>query len=197
MQKPPMDHLTATEEIHDLASLYSLGLLEPESAATFEKHLESGCPACESELRAFTETAAQIAESIDPVAPPSRVRVELLERIAPNPHRIICRSEDLEWQDLPFPGISAKHLYMDPASGSVTTLVRMSPGATYPAHHHAGREHIFVLEGDLAFRDHTLYAGDYEVSVPTTDHSLVTSKTGCLVLLLHNQQDHLLAHEYF
>jgi hypothetical protein len=192
MREPEMDHLTPTEEIHELASLYSLGLLEPELAAGFERHLETGCSVCEFELRSFTETAAQIATAVDPVDPPPHLRERLLQRITPKPH--VCRTDQMEWQPLPFPGISAKRLFMDPVSGNITTLVRMSPGSTYPAHHHAGLEHLYMLEGDLAFRDHTLYAGDYEVSVPTSDHSPVTTKNGCLVLILHNQQDQLLAH---
>jgi hypothetical protein len=182
----------APEEIHELASLYSLDLLEPELATAFEKHLESGCSACEAELRGFTETAAQIAQSIDQVAPPPGLREKLLKRIAAE--RFICRTEELEWRPLPFPGIAAKRLFMDPVSGNITTLVRMNPGSTYPAHHHAGVEHLYMLEGDLAFRDHTLYAGDYEVSVPSSDHSPVTTKKGCLVLILHHQQDRLFAH---
>ncbi|HLX44674.1 MAG TPA: cupin domain-containing protein [Bryobacteraceae bacterium] len=181
----------ATDEIHELASLYSLGLLEPELATAFEKHLESGCPVCEAELRSFTETAAQIAESIEQVAPPPGLREKLLQRLPTE--RMICRTDQLDWQPLPFPGITAKRLFMDPVSGDITTLVRMSPGSTYPAHHHAGIEHLYMLEGDLAFRDHTLYAGDYEVSVPASDHPPVTTKNGCLVLILHHEQDRLYA----
>jgi hypothetical protein len=51
-----------------------------------------------------------------------------------------------------------------------------------------------MLEGDLAFRDHTLHAGDYEVSVPSSDHSPVTTNNGCLVLIMHNHNDQILAH---
>lgn len=181
----------AADEIHELASLYSLGLLEPELAAACEKHLESGCAVCEAELRSFTDAAAQIAESVHQVTPPPNLREKLLKRIAPE--RVICRTEELEWRPLPFPGITAKRLFMDPVSGNITTLVRMSPGSTYPAHNHAGVEHLYMLEGDLAFRDHTLYAGDYEVSEPASDHSPVTTKNGCLVLILHHQQDRLYA----
>jgi len=194
MPKPPMPHVAASEEIHELASLYSLGLLEPELAAGFEKHLETGCSVCEAELRSFTEAAAQIAQTVDQVAPPEHLREKLLQRIAPAPERVICRTDELEWHPLPFPGISAKRLFMDPVSGSITTLVRMSPGSSYPAHHHAGVEHLYMLEGDLAFRDHTLHAGDYEVSVPSSDHSPVTTKNGCLVLIMHNHNDQILAH---
>jgi hypothetical protein len=50
-----------------------------------------------------------------------------------------------------------------------------------------------VLEGDLVFSDHILYAGDYEVSVPSTDHALVTTHAGCLLLLTNNQADQVFA----
>jgi anti-sigma factor ChrR (cupin superfamily) len=50
-----------------------------------------------------------------------------------------------------------------------------------------------VLEGDLVFDDHTLFAGDYEVAPDTTHHSPVTTNHGCLLLIMNNQQDQLLA----
>jgi hypothetical protein len=188
-----MEHPTPSEEIHELASLYALGLLEPEHAENFKTHLDAGCSVCEVEIRSVSETAAQIALLVDDTPPPTGLRERLLDRVRET-QRLISRADQIEWRPLPFPGIIAKRLFMDPATGSVTTLVRMSPGSTYPAHHHAALEHLYMLEGDLAFRDHTLYAGDYEVSVASSDHSPVTTKNGCLVLILHNQGDRLLSH---
>jgi hypothetical protein len=38
-------HETVTDEIRDAASLYSLGLLDPDEAERFESHLNA-CPVC-------------------------------------------------------------------------------------------------------------------------------------------------------
>ena len=46
---------------------------------------------------------------------------------------------------------------------------------------------------DLVFNDHTLHAGDYEVDAPDTAHSPVTTHGGCLLLIIHNAGDQLLA----
>ena len=82
---------------------------------------------------------------------------------------------------------------MDPSTGNVTQLIRMTAGAIYPPHRHFGLEHCYVLEGDLVFDDHTLHAGDYEVASGNSDHSPVTTKHGCLLLIMNNQRDQLLA----
>lgn len=187
-------HEMANDEVREVALLYSLGLLEQELASGFRQHLESGCPVCESELRGFNEVAAQVADSLPQAKPHPRLRQELLNRIGREGSRAtIFRAHDGEWQTSPFAGVSLKQLYVDPTTGYVTSLVRMTPGAVYPPHHHAGLEHCYVLEGDLVFHDHTLHSGDYEVAISASDHSSVTTKSGCLLLIINNQRDQLLA----
>jgi len=65
----------------------------------------------------------------------------------------------------------------------------MEPGAIYPSHHHSQVEHCYVMQGDLVFEDHVLNSGDYEAAQPGTDHSPVTTKSGCLLFLVHNVND--------
>jgi quercetin dioxygenase-like cupin family protein len=72
-------------------------------------------------------------------------------------------------------------------------MVRMAPGAVYAPHRHAGDEHCYVLSGDLIFEDHTLGTGDYSVNPAGTTHSRSTSKQGCLLLVMHNVRDQILA----
>jgi hypothetical protein len=187
-------HDMASDEIHEVASLYSLGLLEPELAAGFERHLEGGCAVCESEVRGFTEATAEVLTSFEYAEPPGRVREELLKRIGRSAAApAIFRAGEGHWQDSDFPGLTVKRLFADSSTGNVTSLIRMTAGAVYPPHRHFGLEHCYVLEGDLVFADHTLYAGDYEVAAETTDHSLVTTRHGCLLLIMNNQRDQLLA----
>jgi len=191
---PSAQHHTANDEIHEVASLYSLGLLEPELAAGFEQHLEGGCPVCQSEVHSFTEATAEVIAALEYAEPPERVREELLTRIGRSASAaVIFRAGEGEWQESDFPGLTFKQLFADPSTGNVTSLIRMTAGAVYPPHRHFGAEHCYVLEGDLVFHDHTLHAGDFEVAAEDTDHSPVTTRHGCLLLIMNNQRDQLLA----
>jgi len=55
----------------------------------------------------------------------------------------------LAWQPTRFEGIEAKTLLVDRASGLVTSLIRMAPGAVLPDHEHVLIEQTYVLEGHL------------------------------------------------
>jgi anti-sigma factor ChrR (cupin superfamily) len=179
-------HESVTDDIRERASMYALGMLEPLESEAFEQHL-AACNVCQDEVRAYQTVAVELAFSLPESRPGPLVREQLLSRISCPP--VLIRKGKGIWQATPFPGVEVKQLFVDTATGNVTSLVRMSSGAKYPAHRHAGHEQCYVLEGDLAFSDHTLYAGDYEVSAPATDHTPVTTHTGCLLLLTNNQAD--------
>jgi anti-sigma factor ChrR (cupin superfamily) len=59
----------------------------------------------------------------------------------------------LPWQPTRHPGVEVKTLLFDRASGLVTALTRMAPGAVLPDHEHVRIEQTFVLEGHLVDRD--------------------------------------------
>lgn len=69
------------EEWLERAEIYALGALDGEELKQFEAHLASGCAQCEEFLRDSREALAQAAASLEPVAPPARVKTELLRRI--------------------------------------------------------------------------------------------------------------------
>ena len=183
-------HHTVSDEIRDSASLYSLGLLEPDEARRYEAHL-SDCPVCKAELLALNEVLADVALTAPQAVPPPRLKEDLLRRTL-SPVALV-RAKEGEWQATPFAGVDVKQLFVDPDTQNVTCLVRMRAGAKYPAHRHASFEHCYVLEGDVSSSDHTLYSGDYEVNAPNSDHSMVTTTGGCLLLIINNQRDQLLA----
>lgn len=192
-----MRHERATDEIRELAALHALGRLEPERARGFQEHLESGCDVCVSEFRALAETAAQLPLALREAAPHPSVREKLLARIQPKPvvpaglH--IVRSHEGAWEPTGFEGVSIKQLFADPAREEVTLLVRMAPGAAYPAHRHAGIEHCLVLEGDLRAGALILRAGDYQCADAESLHHVTTTEQGCLLLVIASQHNELLA----
>ena len=57
--------------------------------------------------------------------------------------------ESMPWQTTRFPGVEVKTLLIDRATGLVTSLTRMAPGAVLPDHEHVKIEQTFVLEGHL------------------------------------------------
>jgi anti-sigma factor ChrR (cupin superfamily) len=184
-------HKAVTDQVRERASFYRLGLLESAEASAFEHHLAE-CDICRTEAREAGDVVAELAFGLVESRPGPRVREELLRRTAPRP--VLVRHGEGNWKATGFDGVEAKQLFVDATTGSVTSLVRMAPRATYPPHRHAGHEHCYVLEGDLVFDDHTLFAGDFEVNAPFTGHSPVTTVNGCLLLLTNNQSDQLLAH---
>ncbi len=71
------------EEWLERADIYALGALDGGELRDFEAHLASGCAECEEHLRGNREALARAAASLAPIAPPSRVKAELLRRIGP------------------------------------------------------------------------------------------------------------------
>jgi anti-sigma factor ChrR (cupin superfamily) len=173
-------------ELQESAALRALGMTAPEESCED--------PEVVAELESFRETAARMSELVA-MEPPAHLKDKLMARIRagadPLPGGVlaIVRAGEGQWMPTPFPGITMKQLFLDPASGNQSLLVRMEPGSVYPCHHHKGLEHSLVLEGDAIFSDHTLYAGDYEVGAVDQDHSSITTKGGCLVFLLRNRAD--------
>jgi quercetin dioxygenase-like cupin family protein len=173
----------------DRAPLYALGLLEDTETGSFEQHLSS-CPLCAAEVRESGDLAVQLAGTIPASIPPAALRDRVLaEVVLPRGVVALVRGAKMNWQATPFDGVSIARLYEDPDRGDLTSLVRMTPGARYPSHNHAGLEHCYVLEGDLVFEDHTLTAGDYSAGSPHKDHTSATTKAGCLLFIVHDRRD--------
>jgi quercetin dioxygenase-like cupin family protein len=180
-------HGVVTDELREWALLYSLGLLDPDMASGFQQHLQTGCAVCQSELREFQEATAQAVYALPEAAPHPRVREKLLSQVGGGrPGRTVLRSDEGEWKATPFPGVTSKLLFFDRQTGMTTSLVRMTAGSVFPSHNHAGPEHSYVLEGDVRFEDHTLQPGDYEVALPSSAHSSITTAQGCLLLIVNH-----------
>lgn len=184
-------NVNETGNLCELAALYSLNLLEGEEELSFAAHLSS-CPKCMPEVKELTETAALIAVT-EARRPPAHLRERVVHNAISQQGGVLVRREEGAWEDTPFPGVKTKRLFFDRTTGNMTVLVKVGPGAEYPRHVHAGFEHLYVLEGELSFEDHTLRAGDFEVMGAESRHSHAVSKEGCTVLITHNVRDEILA----
>lgn len=100
----------------------------------------------------------------------------------------LVRVGELPWQPTRFAGIEVKPLLVDRASGLVTALLRMAPGAVLPDHEHVRIEQTFVLEGHLVDRsgpDEGLECGPGEfVWRPAGSRHVAWSPRGGLMLAM-------------
>ena len=87
----------------------------------------------------------------------------------------------LPWQETRWPGVAMKILLHDEATGLMTALVRMQPGAALPLHEHTDIEQTYVLEGSLADDEGEAQAGDY-VWRPKGNQHVAHAPKGALVL---------------
>ena len=109
---------------------------------------------------------------------------ERREPLAPRP----AQWKEPAWADVA-PGISVKLLATDTEKHIVSMLVRLAPGAAYPAHTHAGVEELHLLEGELWIEDRKLHPGDYNRAPPGTGDERVWSETGCACVLVTSMRD--------
>jgi anti-sigma factor ChrR (cupin superfamily) len=105
----------------------------------------------------------------------------------------VVRAGSGEWVETGVPGVRCKVLAIDEEQRVATMLVRRTPGASYPSHHHAGVEQCYVLEGDLSLGDVTLHAGDYQRAVEDSDHAVQSTADGCLLLVSASQDDEVVS----
>ena len=89
----------------------------------------------------------------DVLRPTTSLQARLARRIAgetgkPPVQPPAPRWSEPEWEQVA-PGIECKLLATDGARHRVSMLVRLAPGARYPAHTHAGTEELHLLDGEL------------------------------------------------
>lgn len=99
------------------------------------------------------------------------------------------------WEPTGTPGIEAQRLYVDGVRRTATMLIRMAPGASYPAHRHGGPEECYVLQGELAFDDVHMRAGSYLRAEAGSVHRVQSTAEGCVLLIVSSLDDELIEPE--
>ena len=66
------------ESRRDEIAAYLLGALEPEEAASLERHLATGCVECRAELRWLEPAVQLLPEAVERVEPPRELRARIL-----------------------------------------------------------------------------------------------------------------------
>ena len=189
-------------------ALYAIGALNEEESRALEGRLFAG-EIDSADMHTHGETIVALCEDIAAVMPAPRraLKNSILETVAKlegqkdaserqsDPDRdlahVIHRVDEGEWVDA-LPGIRMKILFQNPTTGRTTYLARIQPGATYPDHRHHSEEELLVIEGDIFLGGHTLYPGDYSLSVPDSQHHDTHSRNGCLCVVTSMMNDELL-----
>jgi len=164
--------------IDDLAALGALGLLGADDAA----HLER---VAAGEARAYREAAVHIAESLDPVAPPPEVKAKVMNAIR---WRIV-RANEGRWFEV-HEGVRMKKLSSDRARNTVTVLMEMDAGTTFPPHEHSKGEDSFLIRGSCRIGNLEFFPGDFHHIEGGTQHDTIVSDEGCLILLVMDYEDY-------
>ena len=188
----PSPYLNRCDKI-ELVCAYALGALPPKEVGAAEAHFAS-CPGCRREL----ESLRSVLESLvswptDILRPPASLQRRLALRIGeetgqPPVLPPVRQWSEPEWDQVA-PGIECKLLAADAERHRVSMLVRLAPGANYPAHTHAGVEELHLLDGELWIEERKLFPGDYSYGAPGAGDERVFSETGCTCVLVTSTKD--------
>jgi RNA polymerase sigma factor (sigma-70 family) len=177
----------------ELACAYAAQALAPDDAVALEAHIAS-CQDCRRELESLRPVIDRfVSWPTDVLRPPRPLQARLARCIAeetgrqpaPLPQR---RWVEPEWEEVA-PGIECKLLATDTERRWVSMQVRLAPGASYPAHTHAGPEELHLLDGELWIDGRKLVPGDYNYGAPGEGDESVYSETGCTCILVTSIED--------
>jgi anti-sigma factor ChrR (cupin superfamily) len=90
-------------------------------------------------------------------------------------------TESLPWVETS-PGSKMKVIYHDPATGMLTILSKLAPGAGIPPHVHEDLEQTFVLEGSLVDQEGECTAGNFVIRAKGSRHAPV-APNGCTMVV--------------
>jgi len=172
---------------------YALSVLPESEVAVIEAHITS-CPDCQAEMENVAAlTKRFVAWPIDVLRPSASLPARLAGRIAEETGKapVLPRarpSPEPLWEQVA-PGIQCKLLATDRERHRVSMLVRLAPGASYPAHAHAGIEELHLLDGELWIDARKLLPGDYNYGPPGASDYHVWSETGCTCVLITSTKD--------
>lgn len=200
--KPRTHHFELTGTLREELALYAFGLLEGEHATEVAGHLEAGCSVCNEEFQAVAGVMVELASAVVEVAPADSLKQRLLMRINSEkqgqeeqcgPGMYVVRSGSGKWRQTRWDGIAWMRLHHDQTTGLTTSLVRVDPGARYPAHRHRGVEQSWVVEGSCRIGSVTIRAGDFACATAGSEHGILESDDGCVLLMVTSAKDEVLA----
>lgn len=177
----------------EVTCAYAVEALPAGEVAAAEAHI-AGCADCQRELESVSPVlAGLISWPTDVLRPPKSLQARLAQRIAGETGNTPVAPPPRQWSEPEWepvaPGIECKLLATDEERNRVSMLVRLAPGAAYPAHTHAGVEELHLLDGELWIDERRLVPGDYNYGAPGAGDDRVWSETGCTCVLVTSTRD--------
>jgi anti-sigma factor ChrR (cupin superfamily) len=176
-----------------LACACALQAVPASERAAAEAHV-AACPDCRRELESLRAVVDRFAcWPTDVLRPAASLQARLAQHIAGETGKPPMLPATQHWSepewDQVAPGIECKLLATDAERHRVSMLVRLAPGARYPAHTHAGVEELHLLDGELWIDERKLLPGDYNHGAPAAGDQRVWSGTGCTCVLITSTRD--------
>jgi anti-sigma factor ChrR (cupin superfamily) len=180
-------------EISEVTCACALQAVSAGEMATVRAHVAS-CPDCRRELTSLRPVVDRfVGWPTDVLRPTSALQERLALRIAADTGQEPVIAPPRQWSEPDWeqvaPGIECKLLATDTERRRVSMLVRLAPGASYPAHTHAGAEELHLLDGELWIDGRKLIPGDYNYGAPGSGDESVRSETGCTCVLITSTED--------
>jgi len=177
----------------ELTCAYAAQALAASDIAAAEAHIAS-CPDCRRELEILRPVFDRfVSWPTDVLRPTTSLQERLVQRIAEETGKPPVSPPPPRWREPDWeqvaPGIECKLLATDSGKHRVSMLVRLAPGASYPAHTHAGVEELYLLDGELWIDERRLVPGDYNHGAPGEGDERVWSGTGCTCVLVTSTTD--------
>jgi anti-sigma factor ChrR (cupin superfamily) len=182
-------------EQSEITCAYAAQALPANEVAAAEAHIAS-CLDCQRELENLRPVVNRfISWPTDVLRPTTSLQERLALRIAEETGNQPVLPPTQQWSEPDWeqvaPGIECKLFATDAERHRVSMLVRLAPGASYPAHTHAGVEELHLLDGELWIDERKLVPGDYNYGAPGTGDERVWSETGCTCVLITSTKDTL------
>jgi hypothetical protein len=183
-------------EHSEVTCAYVAQALTSSEISMAEAHIAS-CSDCQREVESLRPVLDEfVSWPTDVLRPTTSLQERLARRIAeetgePPVLPLAQQWSEPEWEQVA-PGIECKLLATDAERHRVSMLVRLAPGASYPAHTHAGVEELHLLDGELWIDERKLFPGDYNYGAPGAGDERVWSETGCTCVLVTSTKDVLI-----
>jgi len=182
-------------EQSEVTCAYAAQALAPSEVAAAEAHI-AACGDCRRELDSLRPVVDRLVSwPTDVLRPTTALQTRLALRIAEETGKQPVLPPARQWSEPEWeqvaPGIECKLLASDTENHRVSMLVRLAPGARYPAHTHAGAEELHLLDGELWINERKLVPGDYNYGAPGALDERVWSETGCTCVLITSTKDTL------
>ncbi len=166
----------------DLTGEYVLGLLDEPERIALERRMTDD-PAVRDAVVAWSRRLMPMHDATPPETPPTELWTAIQARIGATGGTEARRRTEGVWMSIA-PGVTMRMLYVNPAGGARSAIMRMQAGSAVPGHQHDALEECFVIDGSIRIDDAEYGSGDHVLGRRGSLHPTIAS-TGGATLLLH------------